>query len=94
MRTVKVLEVLILFLAGIGVVGWTIFSKLQGQNVKEMAVQVLLCVAFLVWRITAMKTFKEIRATENMASKSTESFSHRSSFLSFCHRGKNLFGNE
>jgi hypothetical protein len=57
-------------------------------------VEGLLGVALAIWGAAGTKTFKEIRAIEDMACKSTESFLHRSSFVTFNHRGKKLFGNE
>ena len=54
----------------------------------------LLGVALSIWGAAGTKEFKEIRAIEDLACKSYESFLHRPSFLTFNHRGKMLFGTE
>ncbi|CAG7732588.1 unnamed protein product [Allacma fusca] len=58
----------------------------------DMMLEGLLGVAIAVWGAAATQTFKEIRAIEDIASKSFESFLHRPNFITFSHRGKNLFG--
>jgi len=58
----------------------------------DMMLEGLLGVALAVWGAAATQIFKEIRATEDIASKSYESFLHRPNFITFNHRGKNLFG--
>jgi hypothetical protein len=58
----------------------------------DMMIEGLLGVALAVWGASATKTFKEIRAVEDLACKSCESFLHRPNFITFNHRGKKLFG--
>jgi len=58
----------------------------------DMMLEGLLGVAIAVWGAAATQNFKEIRAIEDMATKSYESFLHRPSFITFNHRGRKLFG--
>ena len=58
----------------------------------QMMLEGLLGVAIAVWGAAATQTFKEIRAIDDLASKSFESFLHRPNFITFNHRGKKLFG--
>lgn len=57
-----------------------------------MVIEALLGVALSIWGAAATKTFKEIRAVEDLACKSYESFLNRPNFMTFNHRGKKLFG--
>ncbi|CAL8106660.1 unnamed protein product [Orchesella dallaii] len=58
----------------------------------DMVLEALLGVALAIWGASATKTFKEIRAVEDIACKSYESFFNRPNFMTFNHRGKKLFG--
>jgi len=60
----------------------------------DMMLEGLLGVALAIWGATGIKPFREIRAIEDLACKSYESFFHRPSFVTFNHRGKNLFSRE
>jgi len=60
----------------------------------DMMLEGLLAVALAIWGATATKTFKEIRAIEDLVCKSSESFLHRPSFVTFNHRGRKIFGSE
>jgi len=60
----------------------------------DIMLEGLIGVALSIWGATGIKPFKEIRAIEDLACKSYESFLHRPSFVTFNHRGKNLFNNE
>ncbi len=57
-----------------------------------MVLEAFLGVALSIWGAAATKTFKEIRAVEDIACKSYDSFFNRPNFLIFNHRGKKLFG--
>jgi len=58
----------------------------------DMVLEALLGVALAIWGASATKEFKEIRAVEDIACKSFESFFNRPNFTTFNHRGKKLFG--
>lgn len=59
---------------------------------SQMVIEALLGTALAIWGAAATKTFKEIRAVEDIASKPFESFLNRPNFMTFNHRGKKLFG--
>jgi len=58
----------------------------------DMVLEALLSVALAIWGASATKEFKEIRAVEDIACKSYDSFFNRPNFTTFNHRGKKLFG--
>jgi len=58
----------------------------------DMVIEALVGLALSIWGAAATKTFKEIRAVEDLASKSFESFFNRPNFVTFGHRGEKLFG--
>jgi len=60
----------------------------------DMVIEALLGLALSIWGAAATKTFQEIRAVEDLASKSYESFLHRPNFITFNHRGEKLFGRD
>jgi len=58
----------------------------------DMVIEALLGLSLAIWGAAATKTFQEIRAVEDLACKSYESFLNRPNFFTFNHRGEKLFG--
>jgi len=92
------LGMVLLFHTGYSVSQLLAFLRYNEEEFTTLPLDIMLegffGVALAIWGATGIKPFKEIRAIEDLACKSYESLHHRPSFVTFNHRGKNLYNNE